>query len=148
MYRSVVRLGLPLVTLFALACGGGDSPGTPTGPGGDTNDRVVKQDPSFSADIQEIFVRKGCTASSCHGSSLSGGLDLRSSAAHASLVGVAAVGETGVRVIPGDPQNSYLVIKLEGRQSFGARMPLTGSVLDNIDITNVRNWVTQGAKNN
>ncbi len=53
-----------------------------------------------------------------------------------------------VRVIAGDAQNSYLVKKLEGRQTVGARMPLNGAPLDNIDLTNIRNWIDQGAQNN
>jgi len=64
------------------------------------------------------------------------------------LVNIPAQGESRVRVVPGDPQNSYLVIKLEGRQSFGSRMPEGGTPLDNIDLGNIRNWITQGAKNN
>jgi hypothetical protein len=51
-------------------------------------------------------------------------------------------------VIPGDPDGSYLMIKLEGRQSVGDRMPQTGSPLDSIDLTNLRNWISQGALNN
>jgi hypothetical protein len=39
------------------------------------------------------------------------------------------------------------VIKLEGRQTVGGRMPQTGSPLDSIDLTNVRNWISQGALN-
>jgi hypothetical protein len=40
------------------------------------------------------------------------------------------------------------VIKVEGRQSVGASMPQTGSPLDSIDLTNLRNWIDQGALNN
>jgi len=49
-------------------------------------------------------------------------------------------------VEPGDPDNSYVIIKLEGRQSVGARMPLGAPFLDNIDLTNIRNWNSQGAR--
>ena len=51
-----------------------------------------------------------------------------------------------LRVEPGDPDNSYVIIKLEGRQSVGARMPLGAPFLDNIDLTNIRNWNSQGAR--
>ena len=53
-----------------------------------------------------------------------------------------------VLVIPSNANDSYLVKKLEGRQSVGARMPLGGEALDNIDLSNVKNWINQGAKNN
>ena len=49
---------------------------------------------------------------------------------------------------PGDPDNSYLVIKNEGRQSVGSRMPLGGAAQDEIDQANIRNWIAQGALNN
>ena len=52
-----------------------------------------------------------------------------------------------IRVIPGNAQDSYLVIKIEGRQGVGSRMPV-GGALDAVDITNIRNWINEGAKNN
>lgn len=145
---SVVALGL-----FLTACGGSDSPTDPgsnddndDGTGGDT--RSIKADPSFSQDIFEIFTRKGCTASSCHGGG-AGGLTMTSaSGAFSNLVGIPSAGTGEVRVIASDAVGSYLVKKLEGTASVGSRMPLGGTPLDNIDLTNVKNWINQGAKNN
>jgi hypothetical protein len=109
---------------------------------------VILADPSFGTVIQEIFNRKGCAAGACHGSAMEADLDLRSGNSYASLIDVPSL-QTGVnRVIPGDATNSYLVVKLEGRQTVGARMPQGGSPLDNIDITNIKNWIDQGAANN
>ena len=51
-------------------------------------------------------------------------------------------------MIPNDAQNSYLVIKIEDRQTVGTRMPQGGNALDSIDVSNIRNWINQGAKNN
>ena len=140
--------------VFALAACGGDS-GTgpdemdpPGNGGGGTTTRVVKSNPSFGTDIQEIFTRKGCTASACHGVSAQAGLTLTSGSAYGNLVNVTATQSTLSRVAPGDPANSYLVMKVEGTATFGARMPLGGSVLDNIDIQNIRNWISSGAPNN
>jgi hypothetical protein len=76
------------------------------------------------------------------------GLDLRSAASYGELVSVLATSEPILRVKPGDPDGSYLVMKLEGRQSVGDRMPQTGASLDSIDLTNIRNWIAQGASNN
>jgi|TARA_B100001167_G_scaffold127020_1_gene79375 hypothetical protein len=55
-----------------------------------------------------------------------------------------------VYVIPNDAQNSYLVKKLENRQGSGNgnRMPIGGSALDNVDLTNIKNWINTGAPNN
>ena len=132
-----------------LGCGGdsgtGPDPsnGTDPGPG-----RTIKEDPSFASDIQEIFNRKGCTASSCHGSFQEAGLDLRSGTSYGQLVNVPST-QTGIfRVIPGNADGSYLVMKVEGRAAVGAQMPVGGTPLDNIDLTNLKNWINQGAKSN
>lgn len=143
MPRPPAAFAVLLLLLAALACGS-DSPSDPEGGG----TRTVKENPSFAQDIQEIFQRRGCTASGCHGSAPQAALDLRPAAAYAALVGVQAVSEPVVRVIPGNPQGSYLVIRLEGRQQVGSRMPLGGAPLDAVDLQNVRNWIARGAANN
>ena len=113
---------------------------------GDT--RTIKENPSFATDIQEIFRRNGCTTGQCHGISREGGLSLASaSASFLDLVNVASVGNPNiVRVAPNDPVNSYLVQKLEG--TAGTRMPQGSGALDNIDMTNIKNWINQDALNN
>jgi len=141
-----------VVTVLLVACGGSDGPTDPGGNNGDNGDgdtRQILTNPSFGQNITEIFVRRGCTGGGCHGEATQNNLDLRSNAAFANLVNVAAFGAPGeTRVIPGDAENSYVVKKLEGRQTAGARMPLGGTPLDNIDLTNIRNWIDQGAANN
>lgn len=148
-----------LAGLLALltACGGGDTGTNPLpdnntgggGGGGGGTVRTVIDDPSFSTNIQEIFTRRGCTSSGCHGAGPQASLDLRSSVAYSELVNVTSTQEPDFRrVVPGDAQNSYLVIKIENRQNVGTVMPQTGGVLDTIDIRNIRNWISQGAKNN
>ncbi len=111
--------------------------------------RTIKANPSFAVDIQEILTRRSCTQSGCHGAAASAGLDLRAGNARANLVNVQSTTEPQrVRVIPGDAQNSYLVVRLEGRQTVGDRMPRGLPALDNIDLTNIRNWIAQGAQAN
>lgn len=140
---------LAILVLAALALSScGDTGPTSSTDTSTTDTRSIQAAPSFASTIQEIFSRKGCTSSSCHGSARMAGLDLRSGASYASLVGVRATSENFVRVVPGDPDGSYLVIKVEGRQSVGVRMPQTGSPLDSIDLANLRNWIAQGAPNN
>jgi len=151
-----MRLSRPVQATFALltfisigGCGGGyGDTGGPTDPGG--SNRSIKADPSFENDVFEIFQRRGCTQSSCHGGG-AGGLTMGSvSGAYGNLVNKAAVGKSGeVRVIPGDAAASYLVKKLEGANGIvGVQMPATGDPLDNIDLTNIRNWIDNGAANN
>jgi hypothetical protein len=139
-----------LVTLLAAASCGGDSPtGVDGGDDGGTT-REILANPSFSDNINEILVRKGCTASQCHGGG-AGNLTLTGSASMnlAALIDVPSSREPAfVRVLPNDADNSYLVIKLEGRQTSGQRMPIGGAALDNIDLTNIKNWINNGAPNN
>ena len=111
--------------------------------------REIHLAPSFAEHIQEIFVRRDCTESGCHGIGQAG-LTLTSDIAanYANLVNVAAKTERSfLRVKPFDATNSYLVIKLEGRNLLGSRMPI-GPPLDIIDLTNIKNWIDNGAANN
>jgi hypothetical protein len=52
---------------------------------------------------------------------------------------------TLLRVAAGDPDNSYLVQKLEGTAASGGRMPLGAGALDQALINDIRQWITDGA---
>jgi len=113
---------------------------------------VILTNPSFATDIQEIFGRRGCTASGCHGSAMMGGLGLASAAASfANLVNVPSVAVNGPpgldRVEPDDIAASYLWLKVSGTTA-GDRMPLGLPPLDDIDQTNIMNWINTGALDN
>jgi len=92
--------------------------------------------------------------SGCHtggGGALPASMNLSNAAAtFAALVGVPSVEQgTLQRVKPADPDNSYIVRKLEGAASItGSRMPLGGPFLDQPTIDKVRAWITAGAANN
>lgn len=108
---------------------------------------TVKEDPSYAADIQSIFTNR-CISSGCHNAGAAGGLVLLQGQSYSNLVNVASTQEPGkTRVIPSDSANSYIVIKVEGRQTNGSRMPL-GGTLDSNSIQNIKNWIDKGAKNN
>lgn len=153
--RSATTL---LLAFLVAACGGGDSPTSPepddnTGSGGNgstgTTGRQVIAEPSFSTHIQDIFQRNGCTVSGCHGAFPATGLDLRAGAAYEALVNVASTqAESRFLVVPNDAENSWLIVKVEGRQTIGQRMPIDRPALDTIDRTNLRNWIDTGAPNN
>ena len=49
------------------------------------------------------------------------------------------------RVNPGSRDNSYLIRKLEGSATVGARMPLGGPFLDDATIAVIRQWIAAGA---
>ncbi len=89
----------------------------------------------------------------CHtsvGRTPSAGLDLTAGVSHGRLVGVASGAKPGaIRVIAGDPNNSYLVQKLEGAAGIvGGRMPRgSGPFLTEGQILVVRRWIELGARN-
>jgi hypothetical protein len=92
--------------------------------------------------------------SGCHtggGSSLPSSMNLsNASASFAALVGVASTEQPALqRVNAGNPDDSYLVRKIEGTPGIsGGRMPLGGAPLDATLIANVRAWIAAGAQNN
>ena len=89
----------------------------------------------------------------CHtggGASLPSSMDLTPAHIYASIVSVASVEQPALkRVKPGDPDNSYVVQKLEGAATItGSRMPLGGPFLDQATIDQVKAWINAGAQNN
>jgi mono/diheme cytochrome c family protein len=54
------------------------------------------------------------------------------------------------RVVPGDPDNSYLVMKLEGTHiehgGSGTTMPYAAPPLSTQEIADIRQWIKEGAK--
>lgn len=113
--------------------------------------------PTLSSIQREIFDttdsagRQACT--NCHtdaGRTPVAGMNLRSGMAYNSLVGAASSGKPGaVRVIPGDPENSYIIHKLEGRADIvGTRMPRGNSFLTEGQLLVIKRWIQLGAPNN
>ena len=114
-------------------------------------------EPTLSSIQREIFDttdsagRQACA--NCHtdaGRTPPAGMNLRSGMAYNSLVGAASSGKPGaIRVIPGDPDNSYLIHKLEGRTDIvGTRMPRGNSFLTDGQILVIKRWIQLGAPNN
>jgi hypothetical protein len=131
-----------LAVALIVSCSSSD-PGSP----GDGNGGVP-EDPSFADDVQPIF-NANCTSQFCHGAGESAGLKLTSGDSYAELVDVTSTNEPPAkRVLADDAENSYLVIKLEGRQSVGGRMPLNAGALSDDDIQTIRNWIDNGAEEN
>ena len=111
---------------------------------------MILANPVFSTDIQVIFDRN-CTAAGCHGSAMSGRLGLASAAeSFADLVNVPSFNssELGLdRVEPNDALKSYLWLRLSGGTNTLRQMPQGASPLDDIDLTNIMNWINNGAVN-
>lgn len=101
--------------------------------------------------IQANVLGPTCAVSGCHsgpdGPTLPTGMDLTSAdASFAALVSVSSRQDPAFqRVEPGDAGASYLVQKLEGNASAGARMPLGGPFLDPATVDVIRTWIDGGA---
>ena len=83
----------------------------------------------------------------CHaGANAPQGLRLDALNSFTNLVGIRSRENGSVlRVAPGEPNNSYLVRKLEGTASVGEQMPLGGPPIPQPTIDFVRQWITDGA---
>lgn len=107
----------------------------------------------FAQDIQPIF-SANCALSGCHaGTAPQQGMNLSAGAAYANIVCVASAERPGMmRIRPFEPDSSYLFHKIQGTQTTiggsGAQMPLGAAPLSAQQISLIRTWITQGARNN
>ena len=111
--------------------------------------------PTFATIQSEIFEktdsagRPACT--NCHtavGRNPAGGANFTHDVAYENLVNAPVRGKPGaIRVIPGDPDNSYVIQKLEGTPGIvGQRMPFNGGpFLSTGQILIIRKWIANGA---
>ena len=141
----------PLRTLTGLAFAAALSACAPgSGEGLNVSGRPVGEsgDVPLAATLESIQVNlfdASCTL--CHsGAAAPLGLRLDAGNSFTNLVGVpsAQVGSL-LRVDPGDPDNSYLIRKLEGTASEGQLMPLGGPPIPQATIDFVRQWISDGA---
>lgn len=105
-----------------------------------------EQEPPTLTEVHENIFLKSCTFSSCHqGTSAAGMLDLKTDP-YAALVEVPASGAPSrVRVVPGDPDASYLMEKLTSdTPADGDPMP-PESPLSEERIATIRAWIEAGA---
>ncbi|MBS0378358.1 MAG: hypothetical protein JSS29_07725 [Proteobacteria bacterium] len=138
-------LGLAGATALLCACAGnGDGlnsqgePGTP----GSTPTQLTADFQS----IQDNVFTPICTR--CHeGASAPEGLQLDAAHSYALLVGVpSSEVPTLTRVKPGDPDDSYIILKLEGASGIvGQQMPYGGPYLPSSTIDVIRSWIASGA---
>jgi len=148
--RGRTALGLWIAVTAAVApiggCGGGsgvglDANGRPLGEGADPSGPLL---PNYASIQSHVFTP---ICSVCHaGGSAPQGMRLDAGNAYAMTVGVASAEVPSLqRIKPGDPDNSYLVQKIEGHAAVGARMPYGGPYLDANTIAMIRQWIAQGA---
>lgn len=103
------------------------------------------------SNIQTTIFNTSCAVSGCHrGDDAPLGLDLSAGNAHGNLVNVDSREMPNLlRVDPGNPDDSYLVMKIEGAPSIaGGRMPLGRPPLSTDQIQRIRTWIEDGAPDN
>ena len=152
--RAVSRLrtqGMIAICVSAIlsGCGGGGGgynnnntpPPASTTPPPATSMTLFQQ-------VQTQVLTPNCTG--CHvGANAPQGLRLDAANSFAMLVNVASTEmPTLLRVKPGDPDNSWLVQKIDGRATIGGRMPLGRAALPQASIDLVRSWIAAGATMN
>ena len=105
---------------------------------------------SFSRDITPVL-RDTCAV--CHLTGTEAGeIALYPKAAWRNLVNVSSLQSDLNRVEPGDPDNSYLMLKLDGGHldagGSGARMPFNAAPLSEEVRSKIRAWIKEGALDN
>jgi hypothetical protein len=139
-----------LMLVLAAAATGGCAG---SGKGLDSNGQPVSGGGTepLTADFQSIqdnVFTPICTR--CHiGASAPEGLQLDEAHSYALLVGVPSVEVPSLmRVKPSDPDNSYMVRKIQGGPGIvGGQMPLGGPPLPQATIDTIRQWIANGAQN-
>ncbi len=148
--RVVLAWGVPWVAFAAVsAC---DEP-PPFPPPTDTCTIL----PTLSS-LKENYFARSCVFSGCHlGRRAEANLDLTTDDLHALLVGVGvedalAAARGKIRVVPGDPDGSFMLQKVENRQAAdeGGIMPedADGPVDPDCRIKMLRQWIADGALDN
>jgi hypothetical protein len=94
---------------------------------------------SYAGEIQPIF-NGNCAGAPCHIGGNANGLSLNS---YADLMDG---GNSGDVVLPGNPDGSIIVRRLEG--DITPQMPFGRPPLSNSDIQKIRDWIEQGAQDN
>ncbi|MFL6604179.1 MAG: Ig-like domain-containing protein [Steroidobacteraceae bacterium] len=141
-YRIIVALLAAAVTGCAGNGNGLDANGKPITPGSGGSTPLTADFQS----IQDNVFTPICTK--CHiGAGAPQGLQLDADHSYALLVSVPSSEQSAVlRVAPGDPNNSYIIRKLQGTAGIsGGQMPLGGPYLPQSTIDVIKQWITNGA---
>ena len=137
-------IGVALVLALAACGGGGEDAPPPASP------PPQGMQPTL-ASIQANVFTPSCAKSGCHtGVGAQAGLVLDAGASWGNLVNVpSSQNMLLTRVIPGNPDGSFLIHKLEGSQSIGGPMPADGPpFLQQATVDVIRLWILNGALNN
>ena len=140
-------------TLVWSACSGDGSTlgpdGTPATNGANIDDDGNGATVTLTELKTDIFTQH---CGPCHlGAAPSGNMSLTNELIWEETVDVSAIGNANfMRVDPGDPDDSYIVMKLRGDSRIsGGQMPSGGAgPLKDADIARVATWIAEGALDN
>jgi hypothetical protein len=138
--------GLALLCAGLYGCSGSgvglDSNGQPLS--GSSSGGTVPLAATFDSIQANVFTP---ICSVCHvGATAPQGLMLDAAHSYNLLVGVPSTEVPSIlRVAPGDPDNSYIIQKLEGHAAVGGQMPLGETPLPATTIAFIAQWITDGA---
>ena len=141
------RCAIAVAALTLAACGGG------SGEGLDENGRPLAAGPGPAAleptlaSIQAKVFSVNCAIPGCHGGgTVQQGLRLDPGFSAGNLINVASPRDANLmRVVPGNPNASFIIQKLEGTQTLGDRMPQFGPYLSQATIDVIRQWIQLAA---
>ena len=142
--RFLSSASVSVALLLALAaCGGGGEDAPPPAAAPPTG-----LQPTL-ASIQVNVFTPSCAKAGCHmGATAPFGLRLEPGLSWQNLYLMASQGTSPARVIPMDPDGSFLIQKLEG-PLVGARMPGDGPpYLQQATIEVIKQWIQNGALDN
>ncbi len=100
--------------------------------------------------IEQTIFTRSCQFSSCHaGGNPASGLSLMAPTYQQLVNAKSFEAPSRTRVIPGDPDNSYLIEKLtSATPTVGQRMPPNNDPLPDDELSEIRDWILGGAQNN
>ncbi len=132
MKRARILTGGLCAAVMILALASCDDSGNTPG------DEIVfpDKDVSYSAHVQPFFNLR-CANYGCH--------EDQSRAGDLSLTSYVAMTERPGIIIPGDPQSSLLLQKIDGRLPHPINVPI---IINTNQLNGIRMWITEGARNN
>ncbi len=96
--------------------------------------------------VQKNVLTPSCALSGCHGDREYP--NLSAAQAYGNIVNGLSSNPDQPLIKPGDPDNSYLYLKLiKGEGIFGDRMPKSNPALSDDLVAAVRDWIERGAPN-
>lgn len=141
-----------LLTGIACTANNGDASaetGTSVTDTGGTGSVTVTENEVTLSEVQKRVFTPSCALANCHDAAAPRTPHLVEGQSWSELVGVqSAVIPSATPVVPGEPTNSYLVLKLNGTIGIaGVQMPF-GTNMDPTLVTLVEKWILAGALDN